>query len=52
MIEDIITFGGCFLIILIILLCFITDYNSSELEHCMRYYKDYDYCQRYERKDV
>lgn len=50
MLEDIITFGGCFLIILIIVLAFISDYNSSELERCMRYYKDYDYCQRYDRK--
>ena len=49
MIEDIITFGGCFLIILILVLAFISYHNSSELERCMTLYKDYDYCQIYER---
>ena len=47
--DYIIPLVGCFLIILIFVLAFIGDYNSSELEHCMRYYKDYDYCQRYDR---
>lgn len=49
MMEDIITFGGCFLIILIVVLAFISYCNSSELERCMAQYKDYDYCQIYER---
>lgn len=48
MIEDIITFVLGSLMILILVLMFIDDYNSSELERCMSKYKDYDYCQRYE----
>lgn len=48
--EDIITFVGCFLIILILVLVFIDDYNSSELESCMSKYKDYEYCKRYEEE--